>query len=173
MRVSKALAVAAAVLAPAALIIIPAGHASAESHPCGAITMNPDCHPLFAPEVPRQNIPQFPYSQVMTASMPNTAMSHRVVQLPADGSCQGSLAQSCAMPATSNAAATSGEPQALTAAAPPTSLHGLLPLASDQAAASPAAHHNSGLPVAPVAAAGALLATFGAVTLYRRKQHSN
>jgi len=168
MRVSQALGVAAALLAPAALIIIPAGPAAAEWHPCGAITMNPDCHPVFAPEAPSQT-PQFPYSSVQTASVSTAAMNQRAVQLPADGSCEGTLAQNCA--AASTDPSTADQPQAQAPADPSTSLHGLLPVASDQAVA--AAHHNSGLPMAPVAAAGVVLGGFAAVTLIRRKRHSS
>jgi hypothetical protein len=76
MRVSRALAVAAVVLSPAALVTISAASASAAPAVwCGAITMNPDCHPGEAPPAP----PVFPYSGSFAAA----SIPQQVVQ-PAD-----------------------------------------------------------------------------------------
>ncbi|HEY2832249.1 MAG TPA: hypothetical protein VGJ14_07490 [Sporichthyaceae bacterium] len=168
MRTSKALAIAATLLAPAGLVLVQAGPSSAEVPPCGAITMNPDCHPVFAPPA-QGSQPTFPYSSTMTVSTASVARpgtTPRVVQLPTDGSCEGQLASQCATPA---------EPAsdlASAAAAPATSLNGLQPVASDRSVAADA-NHDKGLPMAPVAAAGTLLGGFAALTLFRRRRHSN
>ena len=64
MRTSRALAVAAAVLAPALLIIIPATKSSAQpANVCGAITMHPEC-PGVDNQAPPNSVPTFPYTTI-------------------------------------------------------------------------------------------------------------
>jgi hypothetical protein len=172
MRISRALAVAAAVLAPAGLVVVQAGPAAADWHPCGAITMNPACDPARSPAAPPSQ-PHFPYTSMTTASVSTASMTQPAVQLPSDGTCQGQLAAECTTQAEpASAAAPAASDTAPAPAASSTLLHGLLPVASDRSVAS-SANHNKGLPMAPVAAAGTVLAGFGALTWLRRKRHSN
>jgi hypothetical protein len=171
MRTSRALAVAAAALAPAGLVVVQAGPSSAEVHPCGAITMNPGCLPFHSPEAPPVSHPTFPYSSMTTTeTVATTAVTPRVVQLPADGSCAGQLAAQC----TTQAQPASASDPASAPAESPTLLHGLLPVASDRTVASPAdVDHNNGLPMAPIAAAGTLLGGLGTLVWFRRSRRSN
>jgi hypothetical protein len=69
MRTSRALAVAAVVLAPTALVVVQAGPAAAWD-PCGAITRNPHC----APDSSR-SAPTFPYTSMFSSSMTTSSMT--------------------------------------------------------------------------------------------------
>lgn len=62
MRISRALVVSAALLAPAAwLATAPASHSAPTTDPCGAVTTNPGCFPSEQQPV-SPTAPMFPYS---------------------------------------------------------------------------------------------------------------
>jgi hypothetical protein len=160
MRVSRALAIAAAVLAPAGLVVVQAGPSAA--HPvanCGAITMFPHCPPDDDSQARPVTRPTFPYMAPMaTESVNEAAMTQRVVQLPTDhASASDHVSAMDIAPAPAES---------------PTLLNGVLPVASDRTVAS-GADQNGGLPMAPIAAAGTVLGGLGTLVWFRRKRHSN